>query len=149
MEKVRQSNYMMMLGGFEFSVSSAAFDKLSYNTTYRWKSHDTATDKNSPVMQFIGIGDQTMELEGTIYPQLVRDGLHQLDKMRAEAVKGQPLKLAYVEDKGKSSPNVGRVIGDFVIESINETRTLFLNDGIPREIQFTMRLKRYDGSEGK
>ncbi|KZN58805.1 phage tail protein [Pseudoalteromonas luteoviolacea] len=148
MAKINHANYMMQLGKYKFSVSTAAYQKIQFNTQYRWKTLDTQTDQATPVQQFVGVGKQEIEIEGTIFPQLVKDGLKQLDKMRAEAAKGEPLTLTYVEESGKSSPSVGRVLDKWVITDINETRTLFLNDGIPREIQFTMKLSRYDGNEG-
>ena len=94
-------------------------------------------------MQFIGVGEQTLNIEGVIFPQIVDNGLKQLDMMRDEAAKGEPMTLGYVEESGKSSPSVGRVMGKWVIKRISETRTLFFNDGIPREIQFSMELSRY------
>ncbi|MBQ4812205.1 hypothetical protein A7985_19330 [Pseudoalteromonas luteoviolacea] len=148
MAKINHANYMLQLGKYKFSVSTAAFQKMQFNTQYRWKTLDTQTDQTTPVQQFIGVGKQELELEGTIFPQLVTDGLKQLDRMRAEAAKGEPLTLTYVEESGKSTPSVGRVLDKWVITDINETRTLYLNDGIPREIQFTMKLSRYDGNEG-
>ena len=36
------------------------------------------------------------------------------------------------------------IIGFFVIENIQETRTEFFGDGAPRAIDFTMNLKRTD-----
>ncbi|CAH9055135.1 hypothetical protein PSECIP111951_01180 [Pseudoalteromonas holothuriae] len=146
MAKVNSASHMMQLGEYKFSVSSAAFSKLSYETEYRWKTQDSQTEDKSPVQQFVGVGKQSINLDGTIYPQLVEGGLVQVDKMRAEAAKGQPLTLGYVEESGKSSPSVGRVMGKWIIKSINEERSLFLNDGIPREIQFQMTLDRYDGN---
>ncbi|WP_440055505.1 phage tail protein [Pseudoalteromonas sp. T1lg65] len=150
MSKVNHAKHMMQLGkDYKFSVSTAAFNKLKYDSQYRWSSHDSQTDKSSPAMQFIGVGEQTLEIEGTIFPQLVKNGLKQLDSMRAQAEKGVPFTLGYVEESGKSSPSVGRVMGKWVIKSISETRTLFFNDGIPREIQFVMRLGRYQQSQGE
>ncbi|MCO7190245.1 MULTISPECIES: phage tail protein [Pseudoalteromonas] len=146
MSNTNHARHMMQLGDYKFSVSTAAFNKLKYDTQYRWKSLDAPTNKNSPLMQFIGVGEQTLDLEGTIFPQIVENGLKQLDYMRDEAAKGQPLTLGYVEESGKTNPSVGRVLGKWVISSISETRTLFFNDGIPREIQFSMRLSRYQAA---
>ncbi|RXE99571.1 phage tail protein [Pseudoalteromonas sp. PS5] len=143
MSKVNHAKHMMQLGKYKFSVSTAAFDKLQYDSTYRWETHDSQTDKDSPPMQFIGVGEQGLTIEGVIFPQIVDNGLKQLDMMRDEAAKGEPMTLGYVEESGKSSPSVGRVMGKWVITRIAETRTLFFNDGIPREIQFTMELSRY------
>ncbi|MNV93983.1 Phage P2 GpU [compost metagenome] len=50
-------------------------------------------------------------------------------------------------DTGKSWPLIegtGRILGTWVIESINETRTLFFRDGAARRIEFTIALKRID-----
>ncbi|MCF6435248.1 phage tail protein [Pseudoalteromonas sp. MMG022] len=146
MAKVSHASHMMQLGDYKFSVSSAAFSKLSYATEYRWKNQDSQTEGKSPVQQFVGVGAQTITLDGTIYPQLVKDGLSQVDNMRAEAAKGKPLTLGYVKVNGKSDASVGRILGKWIIKSINEERSLFLNDGIPREIQFQMTLERYDGN---
>ncbi|MBE0367669.1 phage tail protein [Pseudoalteromonas aurantia] len=146
MEKVGNASHMMQLGKFKFSVGGAAFDNLKFNTDYRWKTQESQTENSSPAMQFVGIGDQTLSLTGTIYPQLVKDGLTQIDSMRAEAMTQLPLKLTYVQASGKSDPSVGRVLGNWIIMSISEDRTLFLNDGIPREIKFSMELKRHDAN---
>ncbi|ASD67628.1 MULTISPECIES: phage tail protein [Pseudoalteromonas] len=143
MSKVNHAKHMMQLGDYKFSVSTAAFNKLQYDSQYRWEAHKSQTDKDSPPMQFIGVGEQTLNIEGVIFPQIVDNGLKQLDMMRDEAAKGEPMTLGYVEESGKSSPSVGRVMGKWVIKRISETRTLFFNDGIPREIQFSMELSRY------
>lgn len=149
MEKVGSASHMMQLGKYKFSVGRAAFDSLSFNTDYRWKNQESQTGSNSPAMQFVGVGEQTLKLTGTIYPQLVEDGLTQVDQMREEAATTKPLKLTYVKSSGKSDASVGRVLGNWVIMSISEDRTLFLNDGIPREINFTMELQRYDKHSSK
>ena len=136
-------NYMMKLGEFEFAVTAASFNKLSYASSYRWEQKEATTKKNSPLMQYIGPGERTLDIEGIIYPQMVKNGLKQVDLMREEASKGKPLALCYVESASEGAGGVGRILGNWCISGINEQRTLFLADGNPREITFSMSLKAY------
>ncbi|MCJ8268188.1 MAG: phage tail protein, partial [Psychrosphaera sp.] len=99
--------------------------------------------KGTPVMQFNGPGERTMNIQGTIFPQLVKNGLGQVDKMRTEAAKGEAFVLCYVETTGGKG-GVGKILGSWCIYTITEDRTLFLADGNPREIHFTMLLKAFD-----
>ncbi|KAF7769991.1 hypothetical protein PCIT_a2924 [Pseudoalteromonas citrea] len=150
MPKASKKSHMMQLGTYKFSVGGAAFETLKFSSKYRWIEQDSQTsgDEN-PIKQFKGSGEQTLTLDGTIYPQIVEDGLRQVSNMRKEASKGKPLKLTYVQESGKSNLSVGRVLGNWVIESIDEERMLFLNDGIPREIKFSMVLSRRNWRQEK
>lgn len=138
-----KNSYMMRLGEFQFSVSSASFDKINYVSNYRWVAKEAPTEKGTPVMQYNGPGERTMSIEGTIFPQMVKNGLGQVDKMRAEAAKGKAFSLCYVETAGGRG-GVGKILGSWCIYSISEDRTLFLADGNPREIHFSMQLKAFD-----
>ena len=138
---VPNNKYMMRLGDFEFSVASAAFNKLNYQTSYQWEVQKAPTDNKTPVMQYNGPGERNLTIEGTIYPQMVKDGLQQVDKMREQALKGEALPMCYVETAPGSNAGVGRILGKWCILNISENRTLFLADGNPREIQFSMTLK--------
>lgn len=134
-----KNSYMMQLGEYQFSVSTASFDKLKYASSYRWVVKDAPTEKTSPIMQYNGPGERTLNIEGTIFPQLVKNGLGQVDDMRKEAEKGEPFQLCYVQAGG-----VGQILGSWCIYSISEERSLFLADGNPREIHFSMQLKAFD-----
>jgi len=56
--------------------------------------------------------------------------------------------LELMADSGGAFPLIDgatfEIIGFFVIENIQETRTEFFGDGAPRAIDFTMNLKRTD-----
>ncbi|MDU4897285.1 MAG: phage tail protein, partial [Haemophilus parainfluenzae] len=56
--------------------------------------------------------------------------------------------LELMADSGGAFPLIDgatfEIIGFFVIESVQETRTEFFGDGAPRAIDFTMNLKRTD-----
>ena len=139
-------NFMLQLGKYRFSVNTASFEKLNYATTYRWVEKEAPTSKSPPKMQYNGPGESTLSIEGTIFPQLVKNGLRQVDDMRKEAEKGQQFKLVYVKaaKNGSKQAGVGQILGTWCIYSISEDRTLFLADGNPREIHFSMQLKAFD-----
>lgn len=134
--------YMMRLGQFQFAVSTACFERLNTSATYRWDSQQAPTNNRPPRLQYNGPGERTMAIDGTIFPQIVKGGLGQLDKMRAQAEQGKAFTLCYVETTGGRG-GVGRILGKWCITQIDETRTLFLPDGNPREINFSMQLKAY------
>lgn len=129
---------MMALGAFRFSVSTAAYQSLTRSTAYRWPSQDRIA--RHPALQFVGPGEETVDLDGTVYPQY-RGGLAQVDAMRAEAETGTPLIL--IDGRG-------RFWGRYAITAIQETQTVFFDDGAPRKIDFRLSLARYgrDGAAG-
>lgn len=140
---VPTNSYMMQLGEYQFSVSKASFNKINYESNYRWEPKEAPTSNSPPLMQYIGPGERSMTINGTIYPQLIKDGLEQINQMRAQAENKKMLPLVYVEGKGKSK-GLGRILGKWCILSISEERTLFLPDGNPREINFTIQLKSFE-----
>lgn len=54
-----------------------------------------------------------------------------------------------IQQQGKAWPLIegsGTIYGMYVIEGINQTKTEFFRDGMPRRIEFTLSLKRVDES---
>lgn len=123
--------HLMKLGGYSFSVSTAAYGELSRTQEYRWRRQDRVG--RTPARQWLGPGDDTIELRGTIYPTY-RGGLGQLDSMREEGGTGKPLRLVGGD---------GRVFGLWVILRIRETGTAHLPGGAPRKIDFRLSLAFY------
>jgi phage tail protein len=130
------SEVMMALGDLRFSISTAAYTELERTSDYRHPTVDRIGSK--PARQFIGAGDDQIQLSGTIYPAFrpQRQGLAQVSIMRQEAEKGEPLLM--VDGRG-------RVWGEYVILSIRERQTTFFSDGSPRKIDFDMALGAYGG----
>lgn len=122
---------MMMLGMYQFSVSTAAYESLRRNVDYRWPVQERIGRR--PARQFVGIGDETIELSGVILPHY-SGGLGQLDRMRELAGQGVALTLA----DGR-----GRIWGKYCITAVSETRTVFWPDGEPRRMEFSLSLGRY------
>ena len=121
---------MMILGMFVFNLNKAVYQSLNQKTDWRHPSNSRIG--TLPAYQFIGRGENTITLQGSIMP----------------GFKGSPkslTKLSAMADKGKAYPLIGgngRVWGQYVIESIEETHTVFFKDGTPRKIEFTLELRQ-------
>lgn len=123
---------MMALGMFIFSLETLVYQELQRQT--EWRHGSTSRIGTNPARQFLGRGDDSITLPGVLLPALAGTPLS-LDTLR------------YMADTGKAYPLVegtGRILGIWVIESINETRTMFFQDGAARRIEFTIALKRID-----
>lgn len=57
---------MMALGSYRFSLSTAAYERLSRQASWRWPAQDRIGAH--PVRQYVGPGEQTIRVDGTIYP---------------------------------------------------------------------------------
>jgi len=126
---------MMMLGGYRFSLSTAAYQQLQRTTEFRWPAQERLG--RLPARQFTGAGNDSIELEGSIYPEF-KGGLNQVLKMRETAGDGKPLRL--VDGHGKNW-------GLWCIERVEETRQEFFGNGAPRRIDFRLSLGAY-GDDG-
>lgn len=123
---------MMTYGTFVFSLSTAAYEQLQRQMTWRHASSDRLGAR--PARQYVGPGDDTITLQGTIAAELVGD-LQVLDALRELGDQGKP--QALVEGSG-------RVYGAYLLVSLSETRKEFFPDGTPRLIEFQMQLERDD-----
>ena len=121
----------MTLGGYVFGIDSAAYDEMRRVAEYRWEA--LARIGRSPARQWLGPGDETIELSGTIYP-VRRRAEEELDALRAEAAKGEPLRLML---------GTGEILGLWVIRRISETAGTFLAGGVPRKADFRVQLAYY------
>ena len=123
---------MLSLGMFVFGMSTLAYQEFRRQT--EWRHASTSRIGAPPARQYIGRGDDSITLPGVLVPELCGSTLS-LDTLRLMA------------DTGKAWPLVegtGRIYGLWVIESLEETRTLFFQDGAARRIEFTLSLKRLD-----
>jgi phage protein U len=132
------ANVMMGLGPFRFEIGTAAYQTLERSDEYRWVAQDRIG--RQPAMQNLGPGLTTFNLSGIIYPHF-RGGLGQLDRMREVAGRGTPQMMA---------SGLGRIFGLFVILTVDETQTIFFDNGKPRKVEFALEIKSYgpDGTGG-
>ncbi len=122
---------MIALGEFRFSMDTAAYQELTHSNQYRWQSQDRLS--REPALQFIGAGQEKIELSGVIYPHY-RGGVKQIEDMRKIAGKGEPLLLV---------DGLGFVWGQWVIVQIDETSSMFVANGLPQKQSFKLILNRY------
>ena len=127
---------LLSLGGYRFEVSGPSYEGLEHSTSARWAKLDRLGAK--PARQFVGPGDETVYLDGTIYPRFGK-GFGQIEAIRAAAGKGKPMMLV---------SGYGRVFGRFVIERVNSSQTYFLPDGSPQKATFSLELGAYGGRAG-
>ena len=123
---------MMTLGMFVFGLPTLAYQELQRTT--EWRHASTSRIGTNPASQFLGRGEDTITLPGTLLPGLVGSPLS-LDVLRKMA------------DTGKAWPLIGgtgRIYGTWVVTSISETQQVFFEDGTPRRYEFTISLKRID-----
>lgn len=129
---IGQMNIMMQLGTFQFCIQTAVYQELIRKNEYKWPSQHRFGQR--PSRQFVGIGDETIQLPGVIYPEY-RGGFQQVEAMRRMAARGQPLMLV---------DGLGKLWGRYVIESIDEKQSLFAAFGAPRKMEFSISLARFD-----
>jgi len=122
---------MMALGTFRFGVNAAAYQSFKRSASFRWEKVDRAG--RAPALQFLGPDAQEITLEGVIYPAF-KGGLRQVEGMRAVAGLGQPLMLV---------DGLGWIWERWAITSVEEHKSVFLADGAPRKIEFSLSLRAY------
>ncbi|MCW7552605.1 phage tail protein [Endozoicomonas gorgoniicola] len=125
------SNIMLALGGYRFGINTAAHKTLQRSSRYRWQSQ--ARTGRKPAFQYLGPDSDSITLDGEILPHF-KGGLGQVNRMREQAGKGEPLIL---------TDSDGNVWGKWCIASIEETWSDLMADGKPRRISFRLTLQEY------
>ncbi|EDY85355.1 phage P2 GpU [gamma proteobacterium HTCC5015] len=115
-----------------FDVATAPYQTLERTTQWRHSVQNPVGER--PNYQFLGPGEDSITLSGTLYPHFT-GGRLSLDALRvmAEQGKGWPL----IEGSG-------RLYGFWAVTKVRETSTHFMRDGVPKKIEFSVSLKRVD-----
>jgi hypothetical protein len=122
---------MMMLGGFKFSLTTAAYEAFSRSSGFRWQACERFGQL--PAFQYTGPGGDEITLSGDIYPSFA-GGLHQIDSMRYYASQGKPLLMV---------DGMGYIWGKWVILAVDENKETFFADGVARKQSFNLKISRY------
>ncbi|WP_416139060.1 phage tail protein [Halomonas sp. HK25] len=123
---------MMAYGMFVFALGTAPYQELQRQTA--WRHDGQARVGRRPVRQFLGPGDDSITLTGTLAPHFT-GGQQNLDQLRAMA------------DEGAAWPLIegnGTFYGLYVIDSLNEAKSHHMHDGSAQRISFTLSLQRVD-----
>lgn len=126
---------MMALGLFVFATVTLPYQQLQRTTSWRHPSNSRLGLR--PARQFLGPGDDSITLSGTLYPELT-GGRVSLAMVRAMAETGRAWPL--IEGSGA-------FYGLWVIESVDETGSVFFADGSARKIEFSLKLARVDDEQ--
>ena len=128
-----QNFALATLGVFVFTRQTIPFQSL--DRTSSWRHPTNSVVGAMPKTQFTGKDSETVTISGRLAPEIT----------------GGKLSLAMLElmaESGAAFPLIEgadfMLMGFFVIESIQETRTELFGDGTPRLIDFTLNLKRTD-----
>lgn len=126
------ADVLLKLGGYSFSVTTAAFQELNRKREWRWPAQERIGTLDA--LQFTGRKNDTITLTGTIYPHYRDAGARQIEAMAAEADKGMPLMLV---------TGYGDVWGFWCIKSIDEKQPRHARKGEPLRQDFTLEIVYY------
>ncbi|WP_241076133.1 phage tail protein [Achromobacter insuavis] len=128
---------MMALGMFIFGLPTAAYQTLKRQN--EWRHPSNSRMGAGPAYQFVGKGEDTITLTGTIIPQLfgTTSAIRLLRRM------GDTGK-AYVMVDG-----MGTVYGAFIITGLDAEDSMFFVNGLPQKSDFTITLKCVDDSQAR
>ncbi|OOF45657.1 oxidoreductase [Rodentibacter trehalosifermentans] len=128
-----QNSALAALGVFVFTRQTVPFQSLDRQSS--WRHPTNSVVGQMPKTQFTGKDSETVTISGRLIPEIT----------------GGTLSLAMLElmaESGAAFPLIEganfMLMGFFVIESIQETRTELFGDGTARAIDFTLNLKRTD-----
>ena len=124
------NNVMMKLGDYKFMIPLAVYQTLERTTEWKWPSQSRFL--LGPSSQFVGNGEDRITLTGVILPEW-RGGTGQIDRFREMGGMGQSYLLV---------GGLGRIFGQWFIESVNEKQSLFAAFGTPRKQEFTLTLRK-------
>jgi phage protein U len=126
---------MMSLDQFVFSLTTVPYKELQRQRTWKHRTNSRVGARDAS--QFTGAGDDLITLSGMIAPDNSIGSIASIDALARMGDDGE----AYVLVDG-----IGNVYGAFVIEGLEETATFHTKEGIPRKIEFNLKLKRVDDS---
>jgi phage protein U len=116
------------------------YETLQRDSQYTWVSNDRLS--RDPAMQFTGPGDDSIVIDGRMYPYHF-GGLSTIKLLRDAGRSGKPYILArfypLTGPGGYGSEN----LGNFVIMRVRTAESKIGAVGIAHKIDFTIELKRY------
>ncbi len=123
---------LLKLGGFKFSTSTAAFNRMVKKHSWRWAAQ--ARFGNNDLLQYTGKDAATISLVGIVATQREGVGIGRIDELVAIGDLATPQLLV---------AGTGEVMGYWVMMNAEEVGTRFVAGGAPRRQEFTLELKFY------
>lgn len=116
------------LGPVEFSVPEGSFDELARDTSYRVDVPEPLEGLGSPVGR--GVESDLMTIRGVVFPGFT-GSQSSVQRLRDLAETG---KSALLVD------GAGRLYGHWMISRVSERKTMFMDPGVPRRIEYDLTL---------
>lgn len=123
---------MMVFGMFVFMLRTTPYQQLRHSQEWRHVKNERVNQSAS--WQYIGAGDDTVTLEGALYPEITGGNLS-LSALETIGFAGRPWPLIEGE---------GRIYGMYVLTRLERGKSEFDQYGNPRKIEFTLSLSRVD-----
>jgi phage protein U len=123
---------LLTLGMFLFGMDTIPYS--DFQRSQGWRHEGTERHMARPATQFVGPGEDSITLAGLLVPEIA-GSYGALDR------------LVEMADTGDNWPLVdgsGRVLGHFRIDQLDTAHHTVLAGGIPRAIDFQLRLTRVD-----
>lgn len=122
---------MMLWGAFPFTIDTVPYAELSRAREWVWG--ESPIIGSEPDLQYTGKGLQTIDLTGTLLPDVTGDR-SSLEFLARQADLAIPLPLIGGD---------GKYYGRFVVTNLDHQETNFFVNGVPRKITFTIKMKKY------
>ena len=127
---------LMAIGMFIFDLPTLAHNELQRKAS--WVHARSARVGARDITQFVGPGEETINLSGSVYAEIT-DGAVSIDDLRTMAASGEAWPLL---------DGTGLKFGDFVIEAIDERHSYLMLDGRAQRIDFAIDLLRIADDDG-
>lgn len=123
---------MMVYGMFVFTLRTVPYQSLQHSQSWRHVKNDRVNA--SAGWQYIGPGDESVTLEGVLYPEITGGNLS-LAALNSIGFSGRPWPLI---------DGVGLIYGMYVMTGLERGKSEFDRYGNPKKIEFTISLSRVD-----
>ena len=124
---------LMSLGQFLFKIDTLSFTEIQRQRAWKYAENEVASGRAKK--QYTGVGSDTITLPGLIYEEYGFGYRYAVDELATMASTGQGFVLM---------DGSGYLYGVYVIDNIDETKTYLLDNGVPRKVDFTIKLSRTD-----
>ena len=127
---------LLSIDSFTFEIGKATFDDLSHSLSARWAEQNRLL--RAPALQFIGVGTLEKTISGTIHTANDAGGKavgsKSLNALGAMMAAGIPYEVVSGD---------GKAFGKWVIRSINNRDSVFMDNGKARKQDFSVTISYY------
>lgn len=117
---------------FSFEVGTAAYQRFVSSRGSRWPEQERLG--RLPALQHTGLSACEITLDGVAYPGLLGGSVKSMFDLRGLSLSQKPYLLTF---------GTGKVCGYWAVLDVSDTRSIFMDNGSPRKIEFSIKLKYY------